>query len=123
MLAIMKAPMDYTPPQKTGKLSAAELNEFLRQPWNARLATVTGEGKPYLTPLWYVYQSEPALFYVVARERAVYIEHIRHHSAVALHIADDAHLEHTRVLIEGVAEIAKDAIAPAIDPFLRDLVN
>jgi hypothetical protein len=120
---MLTAPMHYIPPQKTGKLSPTELDEFLRQPWNARLATVTVEGKPYLTPLWYAYQAEPSTFYLVARERATFVAHLRNNSAVALHIADDVHLEHTRVLVEGVALLAKEAVAPASDPMLRDLVN
>jgi len=115
--------MHYTPPPKTGKLSAPELDEFLRQPWNGRLATVSTEGSPYLTPVWYAYVPESGLFYIVARERAVFIDHIRHNTAVAFHVADDVHLAHTRALIEGNAVLAKDAVAPANDPWLRGLVN
>lgn len=117
------APMHYVPPQKTGKLTAAELDEFLKQPWNARLATVTPEGRPYVTPVWYAYQGDQGVFYVVARERAAYVEHIRRNPAVALHIADDVHLEHTRVLVEGQARISKEPIPPADDPWLRDMVD
>lgn len=115
--------MNYVPPQKTGKLTSVELDEFLQQPWNVRLATVTPEGRPYLTPLWYAYDAAQSLFYVVGRQRAAYVEHIRHNAAVSLHMADDVHLEHTRVLIEGDAEITKEAIAPSLDPWLGDLVN
>ena len=120
---MLTAPMHYTPPQKTGKLTAEELNEFLRQPWNARLATVTPEGRPYLTPVWYAYDATLTVFYVVGRERAAYVDHIRHNPAVSLHVADDVHLEHTRVLVEGHAVISKEPVAPAADPWLADLVN
>ncbi len=115
--------MHYTPPQKIGKLTTAELDDFLSQPWNVRLATVTPEGRPYLTPLWYAYDAALQLFHVVGRERAAYVEHLRHNPAVALHIADDLHLEHTRVLIEGQALIVNEPSVPANDPHLRDLVN
>jgi general stress protein 26 len=120
---MLTAPMHYTPPQKTGKLTATELDEFLRQPWNARLATVTPEGRPYVTPAWYAYEAEPHRFYVVGRARAAYVDHIRHNPAVALHMADDVHLEHTRVLVEGHAVISQEAVAPTADVWLRDLVN
>ena len=120
---MLTAPMHYTPLQKTGKLNRAELEEFLSQPWNARLATVTPAGRPYLTPVWYAYDADQNCFYVVGREKAAYVEHIRHNAAVALHMADDVHLEHTRVLIEGHAAITKEPVAPANDPWLRDLVN
>jgi general stress protein 26 len=115
--------MQYTPPQKTGKLSVEELQEFLHQPWNARLATVTPEGRPYVAPVWYAYETAQGLFYVVGRERSAYVAHIRHNPAVALHIADDVHLEHTRALVEGQATISKEAIAPKDDSWLGDLVN
>src|SRR4029079_3046893 len=104
-------------------LTTAELREFLRQPWNARLATVTNEARPYLTPVWDAYQEEPTCFFVVARKRATFIEHIRYNPAVALHIADDHHLEHTRALVEGMAKVADEAVAPEKDALLRDLVN
>jgi general stress protein 26 len=119
----MNAPIHYTPPQKTGKLTPEELDEFLRQPWNARLATVTPAGRPYVTPVWYAYDAGLNCFYVVGRERATFVEYIRHNPAVALQIADDFHLEHTRVLIEGNAAIAKGPVAPQDDPWLREMVN
>jgi uncharacterized pyridoxamine 5'-phosphate oxidase family protein len=120
---MLTAPMHYQPPQKTGKLTETELDEFLRQPWNARLATVTPAGRPYVAPVWYAYDAAQGIFYVVGREKSAYVEHIRHNPAVALQMADDVHLEHTRVLIEGQAVISKEPIAPESDPWLRDLVN
>jgi hypothetical protein len=119
---MLTAPMNYTPPQKTGKLTAAELEEFLKQPWNARLASVTLEGRPYVTPVWYAYDSAQEIFTVVVRERATYVEHLRHNPAVCLQIADDLHLEHTRVLVEGLARI-QPPVAPADDARLGDIVN
>jgi general stress protein 26 len=115
--------MHYTPPQKTGKLTAAELDEFLKQPWNARLATVTPAGRPYVAPVWYAYDGALALFYVVGRQRSAYVEHLRHNPAVSLHIADDVHLEHTRALVEGYAVIRQDVIAPQDDAWLGELVD
>ncbi|MEX1020098.1 MAG: pyridoxamine 5'-phosphate oxidase family protein [Litorilinea sp.] len=115
-------PTDYQPPRKIGKLDDAELASFLAQPWNARLATVTPENRPYLVPLWYHYVPEDDLFYVIGRERAQYVPHIRHNPHVALHIADDIHLEHTRVLIEGRAEIVEGPIAPETSPQLQGMI-
>lgn len=119
---MLTAPMSYTPPQKTGKLTPAELEEFLTQPWNARLATVTPDVRPYLTPVWYTFDVAKNVFYVVGRERAAYVPHIRHNSAVALHMADDVNLAHTRVLIEGHATISEEAIVPADDPWLKGVI-
>lgn len=120
---MLTAPMDYTPPDKTGKLTAAEMNEFLRHPWNARLATVTPEGRPHVTPVWYAYDADKNLFYVVGRERSSFVAHLRQNPAVALHMADDVHLAHTRVLVEGDAEIGGEPVVPADDAWLREMVN
>jgi nitroimidazol reductase NimA-like FMN-containing flavoprotein (pyridoxamine 5'-phosphate oxidase superfamily) len=116
------APLNYVPPDKTGKLTPEELTLFLAQPWNARLATVTPDHRPYVVPIWYQHDAVADLFYVIGRERAAYIEHIRHNPAVALHIADDVHLAHTRVLVEGQAHIIEGPVAPASSPRLEAMV-
>lgn len=103
---------DYQPPNKVGKLTEEEMAEFLAQPWNARLATVTAENTPYIVPLWYAYDPGERVFYIIARERSKYVPHILRNPAVALQVADDAHLEHTRVLVEGIAEILTGPIPP-----------
>ena len=108
-------------PDRVGGLTEAEMNAFLAQAWNGRLATVTPENTPYVVPVWYEYDPAERAFYVVARERAAYVEHIRHNPAVAFHIADDARLEHTRVLVEGAAEILEGPVAPADSPRIRAL--
>ncbi|MDR7419368.1 MAG: pyridoxamine 5'-phosphate oxidase family protein [Armatimonadota bacterium] len=117
----MRSPDPAPPPDKIGGLTDAELTAFLAQPWNGRLATVTPANTPYVVPVWYEYDPHERVFYIVARERAAYVEHIKHNPAVAFHIADDAHLEHTRVLVEGRAEIVEGPVAPADSPRIRDL--
>jgi nitroimidazol reductase NimA-like FMN-containing flavoprotein (pyridoxamine 5'-phosphate oxidase superfamily) len=73
-------------------------------------------------PLWYHYVAEERLFYVIGRERSRYVEHVRHNPYVALHIADDLHMEHTRVLVEGRAEILEGPIAPQASPHMQAMV-
>jgi hypothetical protein len=91
------------------------------------LATITLEGAPYVAPVWYTYNVDANVFYVVGRERSAYVRHLEGGgsagAAVALHIADDAHLEHTRVLIEGWATIEAGPVAPNELPRLREMVN
>lgn len=118
-----RAPLDYAPPDKTGSLTESELDEFLAAPWNARLATVTPDGTPYIVPVWFEFDTQARVFYVVARSRSAYVDHIQHSPAVALHIADDVHLEHTRLLVEGAAEILAGPVVPAADDRLRRMVN
>ena len=114
---------DYEPPDKIGKLTEDELTAFLAQPWKARLATVTPEHTPYIVPLWYEYNAAQKVFYIIARERSKYVQHIMHNPAVALHIADDAHLENTRVLVEGVAQVLAGPIAPETSPDIRKIAT
>lgn len=116
------APLDYTPPDKIGKLTDSELDEFLAAPWNARLATITPDDTPYIVPVWFEFDSDDRVFYVVARSRSAYVDHMQNSPAVAMHIADDVHLEHTRVLIEGTAEILAGPVIPEDDDQLRDMV-
>lgn len=123
LITMEHLPTDYQPPKQIGKLDAGEYVRFLAQPWNARLATVTAENRPYLVPLWYHYAVPEDCFYVIGRERSQYVEHIRTNPYVALHIADDLHLEHTRVLIEGRAEIVEGPIAPAESARLTAMID
>ena len=104
--------LNYTPPAKIGRLTEKELDEFLAQPWNARLAVVTPDNKPHIAPVWYEFDLDERLFYLVGRGRAEYVQHLLQNPAIALHIADDMHIEHTRVFVEGAAEILAGPLAP-----------
>lgn len=113
----------YVPPAKTGKLSETEIDLFLAQPWNARLATVTPAHTPYLVAVWYAFDAASRRFYMVAREKAQFVPHIRQNPAVALHVADDLHLQHTRVVVEGQAALVEGPVAPQESLRLQQLVD
>lgn len=115
--------MTFEPTDRVGGLSEAELVRFLAEPWNGRIATVTSEGWPYLTPVWYDFDPGPRSFLIVGRERAEWVGHIRATPQVALHVADDGHAQHTRVLVQGIAEILEGPVAPAASPRLLDLTH
>ena len=115
--------MSWTPPPGIGPLTDAELVRFLAEPWNARLATVDAGGTPHVTPVWYDFDATGREFLVVGRERAAWVDHIRANPRVALHIADDEHAEHTRVLIQGRAAIVEGPVAPAASPRIGELTR
>ena len=115
--------MAYEPSDRIGGLTEAELMAFLAEPWNARIATVDGDGWPYLTPVWYELDAASRTFLVVGRERAAWIGHIHANPRIALHVADDAHAEHTRVLVQGTAEIEEGPVAPRESPRLLELTR
>ncbi len=86
-------------------MSDAERDEFLRQPWIARLAMVKPDRAPYVVPIWYEYDG--ASFFLVPRGRARFIDYLKANPRVALSIARDQPHPHLRVLVEGTAEIVE----------------
>jgi len=108
---------------KIGKLSDAEIVTFLAEPWNARIATTTPDGWPYVTPVWYDYEADRRTFLVVGRERAEWVGYVTLNPKVALHIADDSHTDYTRVNVQGLAEIIDGPVAPADRPQLTAIVE
>ena len=94
-------------------LDDAALVRFLAAPWNARIATVDADGWPYLTPVWYELDPATRELWVVGRARAAWVAHIAREPRVAVHVADDVHAEHTRVLVQGVARVLEGPVAPA----------
>jgi PPOX class probable F420-dependent enzyme len=115
--------MTWTPSDRIGPLSGEELARFLAEPWNARLATVGPDGYPHVTPVWYDYDPAAGVFAIVGRERAEWVGHVRAHPPAALHVADDEHAEHTRVLVQGRAEIVEGPVVPAASPRIGALTR
>ncbi len=107
---------------RTGGLTDPEIAEFLAAPWNGRLATITSERAPHVTPVWFEYHPDGRTIDIVARERAAYVRHIQADPHVAFHVADDAHLSHTRVLVQGTAEILEGPVPPHQSPRIKSLV-
>jgi pyridoxamine 5'-phosphate oxidase-like protein len=116
-------PVTYEPSDKIGGLTEAEMRAFLAEPWNARIATLTPDGWPYLAPVWYEFDAARRVFLVVGRERAEWIAHVRVNPRVAFHVADDVHAQHTRVLVRGEVEILEGPVAPAASPRLAELTR
>ena len=115
--------MSYHPSDKIGGLTDAEAIAFLDQPWNARLGTLGPDGRPYIAPVWYEFEPDRRTFLVVGRERAEWVEHVRADPRVALHVADDEHAEHTRVMVQGRATIVEGPVAPSASPRLGALTR
>src|SRR5438105_11455074 len=87
-------------------LSRERLDAFLARPLIARLATITPEGDPYVTPIWYAWDGQQVL--MSARARSQYLAHLRLNPRVCVSIAEDEN-PLTRVLIRGRAEIVREA--------------
>lgn len=116
--------MTWVPTSKIGGLTDDEAAAFLAEPWNGRLATIGPDGWPTIAPLWYEFEPAPrGVFWVVGREHAAWVAHIRREPRVAFQVADDAHAEHTRVQIQGVAEIVEGPIPPTASPRILELTR
>lgn len=89
-------------------LTRQQIDEFLRTPVIARLATVKPDGAPYVVPVWQYWDGEA--MYIIPRRGSRFIEHIEREPRVAVSCADDINPEHSRVLIEGRVEIVEGPV-------------
>lgn len=86
---------------RVGKLSPAELEEFLTEGVVARLACLDEEGWPYAVPIWF--QHADGGFYIVPRERSAWAAYVRRDPRVSLTI-DEAGRQR-KVSVKGEAEL------------------
>jgi nitroimidazol reductase NimA-like FMN-containing flavoprotein (pyridoxamine 5'-phosphate oxidase superfamily) len=96
---------DKQPPEwmgKNGKLTPAEIKEFLAGPVVARIATIDEDGVPYVTPVWQEWDGE--VFWIVPRERSAWVAHIKKNPNVGISCAQDSGT-YKRIMAQGKAEI------------------
>lgn len=86
-------------------LSKSELETFLEEPRLAHLATASRQGRPRVSPIWYVY--EKGVFYFTMRLGRVKGQHIQSNPSVALSIATDER-PYRAVCAFGKAQILKE---------------
>ncbi len=99
------------------------MERFLTQPWNARIVTLGADGWPYAAAVWYEYEAAGHTFLVVGasgRTGSATSAGIR---GWPVHVADDVHPAHTRVLVQARAEIVEGPVAPAASPRLAELTR
>jgi PPOX class probable F420-dependent enzyme len=87
-----------------GALTPAEVDELLRRPLLARLATVDAAGFPSIAPVWHEWDG--AALWMVLRAAARLVKDIRGDGRVALSVVDDADADR-RVQIRGRATIVE----------------
>lgn len=83
-------------------LTPEELRAFLSRPLIARLGTVTEDGHPYVTPLFFYFDGKD--IYLRVRARSEFMRHILRDPRIALSVAEDTP-PYTRVQFLGRAEI------------------
>ena len=90
---------------KVGRLSEAELGEFLAGGQICRLGCVDEDGWPYVVPCWFEYSDGG--FYIIPRARSVWARHVRRDPRVFLCI-DDSTRYNRRVLVKGKAGVLEE---------------
>lgn len=74
---------------KIGGLDPEEFNSFLNEGFLARLATMDGNGYPYIVPIWFEWEPNEGIFWIIARERSKWAQMIIDNPKVALSIDED----------------------------------
>lgn len=91
---------------KVGKLSLAEIDEYLALANIARVACLTDDGAPYVVPMWYQWDGE--VFWVIPRERSEWAPLMKRDSRVSLTI-DEGAPPYRKVLAQGTAMLVEEA--------------
>jgi PPOX class probable F420-dependent enzyme len=87
-------------------MTAIEQSEFLDSPGVLmRIGTVRPDGRPLVTPIWYLHQDGAIWF--TPRESSEWLANLRRDPRVCLDI-DEQNLPYRKVIVEGEAEIVHD---------------
>ena len=93
-------------------LSQQEISEYLSEPHVCHLATVRPDGRPHLTPIWYLEEDGKA--FVFAEADSVKFRNVRQNPKVSLSIAIDHH-PFQYVLLEGEGRLTVDNMDQVIE--------
>lgn len=92
---------------KIGAMNRQDLDEFLARGNVARLAVLDFDGWPYVQPVWYAWDSDEGVFWVVARKRSAWAEFMRRDGRVALSI-DEQTPPYRKVSFQAQAEVVEE---------------
>ena len=89
------------------QLTQEEIDEFLTEGHTVILATTRKSGEPFMTPLWYVYES--GAIYLRTRARSAKAQHIERDPRVCLMVeAGEKWVDLKAVIINCHAEVVED---------------
>jgi PPOX class probable F420-dependent enzyme len=87
-------------------MTSPEQAEFLDSPGVlARIGTVRADGRPLVTPIWFLHQDGAIWF--TPREKSEWLANLRRDPRVCLDIDEQA-LPYRKVIVEGEAELVHD---------------
>ncbi len=89
------------------ELNRKEIVEILCQPELARIATVSKDCKPHVTPVWFLYEN--GIVYMTTGKNSVKVRNLRNNPHVAITIdITERGLNNRGVILTGKAEIETD---------------
>lgn len=87
-------------------LSEREREEFLKDSsWVAKLGTLSKDGWPYVTPVWYEWDGHD--FWVIGKPLAEFVDNVKRDPRVYL-LVDKAEFPYVRMNIMGTAEVVSE---------------
>jgi PPOX class probable F420-dependent enzyme len=89
---------------KIGLMDRREMDEFLGGDTLCRLAVLDERGWPYVVPVWYEWDPGEGVFWIVARQKSAWAEHMKRDPRVALTIDGEAR-PYRKVAAQGTAEV------------------
>lgn len=92
---------------KIGGMDPAEVTSFLNGGVLARLATLDGNGHPYIVPIWYEWEPDEGIFWIIAREKSKWAKMLIDNPRVALSIDEDVS-PLRKVFVQGRAELVEE---------------
>ncbi|MCA9932300.1 MAG: helix-turn-helix domain-containing protein [Ardenticatenaceae bacterium] len=95
--------------EPTTPLSRKEIDQFLRQPWGARLACLRPDGTPHVVPLWYEWDGR--FLWLAASPGAYWQGYVRENGRVSLTV-DEPWPPLRRALVVGEVEAVAETAVP-----------
>jgi len=92
---------------KIGRMAIAEVDGFLSEGVLARLATLDDNGFPYIVPVWFEWDAEEGIFWVIARKKSQWAILLKNNPKVGLSIDDDRK-PYRKVTVQGHAEVTEE---------------
>ena len=93
------------------KLTQQEISDLLAEPYLCHLATVRPDGRPHVTPIWYMEENGKA--FIMASPNSVKFRNVRHNAKVSLSIGTEER-PYKYVVLEGEGRIIDDNLERVI---------
>jgi PPOX class probable F420-dependent enzyme len=106
-VATETAKKDQTWRGKIGGMAIAEVDGFLSEGVLARLAAIDSKGFPYIVPVWFEWEPDEGIFWVVARKKSQWATYLKDNPKVGLTIDDDEK-PYRKVTVQGIAEVIEE---------------